>query len=117
MREHGVIQFIKLYNRLRARRNDVLLWGDEIEYMIVKFDAENSKAVLSLKATAVIKTLEDEEKAMGAESRTAWRPEYGEWMVEAVPSMPYGNFTRTILTVEENIRLRQQQNPVSAVGG
>eukprot|EP00946_MAST-07B_sp_MAST-7B-sp1_P004263 g4263.t1 len=77
--------------------------------MIVKFDAENSKAVLSLKATAVIKTLEDEEKSMGAASRTAWRPEYGEWMVEAVPSMPYSNFTRTILTVEENIRLRQQR--------
>jgi glutamate--cysteine ligase catalytic subunit len=77
--------------------------------MLVKFDADTGKAVLALKATPVIKALEDEEKAMGPESRTAWRPEYGEWMVEAVPSMPYGNFTRTILTVEQNIRLRQQR--------
>ncbi len=77
--------------------------------MIVKFNADTGKAVLSLKATPVIKALEDQERAMGDESRTAWRPEYGEWMVEAVPSMPYGNFTRTILTVEQNILLRQQR--------
>ena len=109
VRKHGVIQFVKLFNRLKSRRNDILLWGDEIEYMIVKFDAETGKAVVSLKASSVIKVLEEQEKALGHASKTAWRPEYGEWMIEAVPSMPYGNFTSTILGVEQNMRLRQQR--------
>ena len=109
VREHGVLQFINLYNSTIQRTNDVLLWGDEIEYMIVKFDKKTNKAVLSLKATAVIATLEEEEAAMGDKSETAWRPEYGEWMVEAVPSNPYGGFTRSLLDVERNIRLRQQR--------
>ena len=99
VRQHGVTQFINLYQKMLNRSNDVLLWGDEIEYMIVKFDETTGKAVLSLKATPVIEHLEAEEKAMGSKSETAWRPEYGEWMVEAVPSNPYGGYTLSLQDV------------------
>jgi len=109
VREHGVLQFINLYKSMLTRSNDVLLWGDEIEYMIVKFDQATGKATLSLKATSVIEALEAEEAAMGSKSETAWRPEYGEWMVEAVPSNPYGGYTVSLQDVERNIRLRQQR--------
>lgn len=30
VREHGVQQFIQLYERLKDRRNDCLKWGDEV---------------------------------------------------------------------------------------
>ena len=109
VRKHGVLQFINLYNATIKKTNDVLLWGDEIEYMFIKFNKETNKAVLSLKASAVIATLENEEVALGNKSETAWRPEYGEWMVEAVPSKPYGGFTRSLLNVERNIKLRQKR--------
>jgi glutamate--cysteine ligase catalytic subunit len=109
VRQHGVTQFINLYQKMLNRSNDVLLWGDEIEYMIVKFDETTGKAVLSLKATPVIEHLEAEEKALGSKSETAWRPEYGEWMVEAVPSNPYGGYTLSLQDVERNIQLRQQR--------
>ena len=42
-------QFIHLYRKLEKRRGDVLKWGDEVEYIIVKFDRENKKAQLALK--------------------------------------------------------------------
>ena len=31
VREHGVLQFISTYDRVRDIRNDELLWGDELE--------------------------------------------------------------------------------------
>ncbi len=36
VRKHGVTQFISLYERLKDRKGDVLKWGDEVEYFIVK---------------------------------------------------------------------------------
>jgi glutamate--cysteine ligase catalytic subunit len=30
VRQHGVVQFINLYKRLRDRQGDVLKWGDEV---------------------------------------------------------------------------------------
>lgn len=30
VRQHGVVQFIKLYHRLKDRQNDCLKWGDEV---------------------------------------------------------------------------------------
>lgn len=36
VREHGIIQFINLYRRLKDRHGDILKWGDEViyEYLI-----------------------------------------------------------------------------------
>ena len=30
VREHGVAQFIRLFNSVKGRTNDVLKWGDEV---------------------------------------------------------------------------------------
>ena len=35
VRQHGVVQFINLYKRLRDRQGDVLKWGDEVRSNIV----------------------------------------------------------------------------------
>jgi glutamate--cysteine ligase catalytic subunit len=39
VRRFGVLQFISAYERCKDYSGDVLLWGDEIEYAIVKLDA------------------------------------------------------------------------------
>ncbi|PSN53525.1 Glutamate--cysteine ligase [Blattella germanica] len=36
VRQHGVVQFINLYKRLRDRQGDVLKWGDEMYFSTVK---------------------------------------------------------------------------------
>lgn len=61
MRQHGIQQFINLYARLKDRQGDVLKWGDEIEYMIVRFDHENKKAQVSLRAEDILTKLNEEE--------------------------------------------------------
>lgn len=35
VREHGIIQFINLYKRLRDRQGDVLKWGDEVLFIFI----------------------------------------------------------------------------------
>lgn len=47
VREHGVTQFINLYKRLKDRQGDVLKWGDEVEYILVKFNDEKQEAKVS----------------------------------------------------------------------
>ena len=46
---------------MKDRKNDKLLWGDEIEYMILKFDHSKKKVYIALRAKEVIGTLEAEE--------------------------------------------------------
>ena len=31
IRLHGVLQFLETFKRVSERKNDVLLWGDEVE--------------------------------------------------------------------------------------
>lgn len=49
IKEHGIMQFLAIYN---ARKNDgkeKLLWGDEIEYLVVKCDPEKKTIKLTLR--------------------------------------------------------------------
>ena len=43
VKQHGLTQFIHMYNRLKHRTGDQLRWGDEIEYVILKIDDHNKK--------------------------------------------------------------------------
>ncbi len=36
VREHGILQFIHVYNSNKNRSNEKLLWGEELEYHVLK---------------------------------------------------------------------------------
>jgi glutamate--cysteine ligase catalytic subunit len=108
IREHGVIQFLNLYDRLKDR-TDVLRWGDEIEYMIIKRDDQQKKVYLSLRAKEILDELVKEEteynKAVEKDPNTkppvaSWKPEYGRYMLEGTPFFP---FEQSFLQCEENM--------------
>ncbi|XP_024943932.1 glutamate--cysteine ligase catalytic subunit isoform X2 [Cephus cinctus] len=61
VRKHGVIQFINLYKILRDRQGDVLKWGDEVEYILVKFDDDKKTAKVSLRAEEILGVLNAKE--------------------------------------------------------
>ncbi|OAF64103.1 hypothetical protein A3Q56_08192, partial [Intoshia linei] len=65
----GIKQFIHQYNKLKHRRNDKMYWGDEIEYMIVRFDNKNRKAQLSLKSPEIIKYFGNIEQKCAAKGK------------------------------------------------
>ncbi|XP_052763772.1 glutamate--cysteine ligase catalytic subunit-like [Mya arenaria] len=109
VRKHGIIQFINEFKRLRNRTKDVLYWGDEVEYMLVKLDHENKTAKLSLKAESVLQTLQQVEKDHPDDHPTTWRPEYASYMVEGTPGKPYGGLMAHFNLVEANMRRRRME--------
>lgn len=62
VRKHGVQQFIHLYRKLETRKGDVLKWGDEVEYVLVKMDDETKSAKLLLTADDFLNKLQEPEK-------------------------------------------------------
>ncbi|KAL8277979.1 hypothetical protein RQP46_009611 [Phenoliferia psychrophenolica] len=114
VREHGIDQFLKIWHRLKDRTGDVLLWGDEIEYMVISYDDENKNARLSLRQTEILVDLQqDAERRMkempGREACIpVFHPEYGRYMLESTPGMPYGATLEDLLSVEGNMSFRRK---------
>ncbi|CAF0788269.1 unnamed protein product [Rotaria sordida] len=109
VREHGVEQFINTYKELKDRRNDSLQWGDEVEFMIIRFDHEKKKVHLLLKAHEILPILMEPENQNPDDCTTLWRPEYADYMIEGTPGKPYGYLPVHFNMVEANMRLRRQQ--------
>lgn len=85
VREHGIEQFIHSFNRVKERQGDVLRWGDEIEYMLVKFDHEKRRVRVSLRGADILTTLmAKEDKVDPTKNEFLWRPEYAAYMLEGL---------------------------------
>ena len=111
MREHGIAQFIHLYNRIKDIEGDRLLWGDEVEYAIFKLDAERGTVKLSLRGAEILAGLQEGERSvpvgLGHGQQCNWVPEWGSWMVEGTPGVPYSGYATDLLLVEKNMRTRR----------
>ncbi|KAJ8734851.1 hypothetical protein PYW08_014101 [Mythimna loreyi] len=109
VRQHGIEQFINLYVKLQERTGDVLKWGDEVEYIIVKFDDENERATVSLRANELLPRLQEPELKDPQNVKSLWRPEYGAYMVEGTPGRPYGGLLAHFNIVEANMQYRRAE--------
>lgn len=113
VRTHGVLQFISILRGMEDSTGDELLWGDEIEYHILATNASAKTVRLSLRAPEVLAQLSAKEQMLGRRDgfgeACAWHPEYGAWMVEGTPRIPYGGFTSDLCRVEPNMRLRRKR--------
>ena len=85
VRKHGVQQFIRLYKKLENRRGDVLKWGDEVEYNLVKVDHDNSKVSLLLRADPMLKVLQKRQNEGEKGLDATWHPEFAAYMIEGTP--------------------------------
>ncbi|KAF9996985.1 hypothetical protein BGZ65_007429, partial [Modicella reniformis] len=114
VRAHGIIQFLNLWAATKDSQKDCLLWGDEIEYMVVDMDDDNKRAKLSLRVWEILQELtneEEEAKTNPAKKllvNSSWHPEYGRYMLEGTPGEPYMGLPRDLLAVEGNMKLRRQ---------
>lgn len=111
IRKHGIQQFLHLYKRLKDRRNDTFLWGDEVEYMVCKVDAEGKKIRLKLNAHEKLEALQklnEEERDVCGRPLSNFIPEYGGYMLEATPGGPYGCTRDHYRAVEGNMKFRRE---------
>ncbi|KAJ3412540.1 hypothetical protein HDV05_000621 [Chytridiales sp. JEL 0842] len=110
VRKHGIIQFINIWNKVKKRRRDHLLWGDEVEYIVLYLDEEKKTAKVSLHghdALEKLQALENKAIAAGETFPSSWKPEYGRYMLEGTPGSPYGSTLEDLLNVEPNMRERR----------
>ncbi|KAF7271477.1 glutamate--cysteine ligase [Rhynchophorus ferrugineus] len=109
VREHGINQFINIYKKLKERKGDILKWGDEIEYIIVKFQHEKKEAKVSLRAEEMLAILNEREYQSPDTVKVLWRPEFAAYMIEGTPGKPYGGTLAHFNVVESNMRMRRQE--------
>jgi len=62
VREWGIEQLLAIWNQAKGKENDSLLWGDEIEYLVVNFDDAERKVKLSLRQADILRALAEDEK-------------------------------------------------------
>lgn len=112
IRRRGVKQFITLYRRVEHCTGAELLWGDELEYGVMKLEGSGAERTVkvSLRAPELLEQLvvcegDDPRRHDGC----AWHAEYGRWMVEATPRQPFGGYSTELLRVERSMRLRRQR--------
>ncbi|CAN6618110.1 glutamate--cysteine ligase [Trichomonascus vanleenenianus] len=108
VRTHGIEQLINIYNRTKDIKGDKLLWGDEIESMVVEIDDEAKTAKLSLRQAQILDELAKAEKDGSlSEHNVSFHPEFGRFMLEATPARPFSGDFAELLEVEPNMMKRR----------
>lgn len=110
VRTNGITQLINIFNQHGKRENDVFLWGDEVEYMLVDVNQDDHTARLSIDKDYIINDLNDPDKLLPVADakNVSYHPEYGRFMIESTPARPYdGNSLLDYLYVEKNMKDRR----------
>jgi len=83
--------------------------------MIVKFDDENKRTQVSLRAEDLLNIMDIREEEEGEKRSVLWRPEFAAYMIEGTPGSPYGDnmhgqgLLSNFNQVEPNMRLRRAE--------
>lgn len=123
VRSWGIQQLLAIWRNAKGKERDALLWGDEIEYLVVCYDENNRKVRLSLRQADILAALANDEKLLqhgggvadlkagDAEAQEnpapVFHPEFGRFMLEATPGKPWGIGFKDLLDVEPNMKSRR----------
>jgi len=113
VREHGIEQFLAMWEKVKDLESAELKWGDELEYSILTIDEEAGTVKCKLRGAEILAELNKIEEELATHSEEdekaicSWVPEYGAWMVEGTPAVPYSGFASDLLSVEKNMRKRR----------
>lgn len=106
-RRRGIEQFIRLFTCFKSRNDDAFKFGDEIEFSLVRFDHERKRVYLLRRADELLKQLKPVDRH--SETECEWSPEFGNYMLEAMPARPYEADLVSLLKIEPNMRKRREQ--------
>lgn len=122
VRSWGIKQLLALWERNKNKDQAALLWGDEVEYLVVAFDDPAKKVRLSLRQADILASLAHDEELQeqgGAapavkdiergpkDKLPIFHPEFGRFMLESTPGRPWGIDFKDLLDVEPNMKLRR----------
>ncbi|KAI4861628.1 GCS-domain-containing protein [Hypoxylon rubiginosum] len=123
VREWGIKQLLEIWNKAKHKERDAMLWGDEIEYLVVKYSKDDPKVLLSLRQADILKALAADEElsdkggcvpalqeleSQRANPLPVFHPEFGRFMLEATPGKPWGIGFKELLGVETDMKNRRR---------
>lgn len=62
--ENSRQQLLATWRRAKGKERDALLWGDEIEYLVVTYDDDKRQVRLSLRQADILEALASDEKLL-----------------------------------------------------
>ncbi|ESZ96851.1 glutamate-cysteine ligase catalytic subunit [Sclerotinia borealis F-4128] len=123
VREWGIHQLLAIWNRAKGKERDALLWGDEVEYLVVNYKDGDEKVTLSLRQADILTALAQDEELctnggcvpalqdvtnIKGSALPVFHPEFGRFMLEATPGRPWGIGFKDLLDVEPNMKWRRK---------
>eukprot|EP00923_Selenidium_pygospionis_P042682 GHVN01073714.1.p2 GENE.GHVN01073714.1~~GHVN01073714.1.p2 ORF type:complete len:858 (-),score=136.27 GHVN01073714.1:62-2635(-) len=112
VKTHGIEQFLHLWKVNKDRIDLSLKWGDEVEYTLVEFDQARQRVALWSGADVILEELMVRENLrvhFDGTKASDWRPEMASHMVEALPDPPYKLNVKSLVVLEESMRLRRNK--------
>ena len=101
-KRHGLSQFICIYNCHKDRFIPLadLKWGEEMEYQLYVNDKKSCSMKLSNRGPEIIE--EFNKTKYSSQNEVLLMPEFGGWMIEAVPTKPYNSLidAKSLLSCE-----------------
>lgn len=87
-KRNGLLQFINIFNAHKDRhiQKQDLHWGEEMEYTLFMLDQSSKRVWLSAQGYDLISSFNQQN-----DPNIQLQPEFGNWMVEAVPKEPYNS--------------------------
>ncbi|KEQ87776.1 glutamate-cysteine ligase Gcs1 [Aureobasidium pullulans EXF-150] len=122
VREWGIEQLLATWRRAKGKERDALLWGDEIEYLVVTYDDDKRQVRLSLRQADILEALASDEKLLAqgggvdeiqrgsarpGKTAPVFHPEFGRFMLETTPGRPWGIDLKDLLDVEQDMKWRR----------
>ncbi|KAK2609282.1 glutamate--cysteine ligase [Conoideocrella luteorostrata] len=125
VREWGIKQLLEIWNKAKGKERDAMLWGDEVEYLVVTYTKDEQKVLLSLRQAQILEALASDQelakegcvpalqdgpttKSQSSSPLPVFHPEFGRFMLEATPGKPWGIGFKELLDVEPDMKLRRK---------
>ncbi|KAH6845126.1 glutamate-cysteine ligase-domain-containing protein [Chaetomium sp. MPI-CAGE-AT-0009] len=120
VRSWGIKQLLEIWNKAKGKERDAMLWGDEVEYLVVTYSEQDPKILLSLRQASILEALAcDKELSQkgsapngssphASQPLPVFHPEFGRFMLEATPGKPWGIEFKELLEVEPDMKLRRR---------
>lgn len=98
IKQHGIIQFLRLLKKFKGTVQNETFWGDEIEYHLLHLDKTAKTVKLQPNTEYMFNGMQHDIFGL--------QPEYGAWMIEIVPTKPY-KYDGDPNPVYENMKARR----------
>ncbi|CXI33220.1 gamma-glutamylcysteine synthetase [Plasmodium berghei] len=119
IRLYGILQFVHSYKCNKDRKDEHIMFGDEIEYIIIRNDDKLKEASALLCATDLIDEMMNLESGNDCQYGSHWTPEYSSFTIEGTPSVPFKFELNSSYFIEHCMKIRRNKlnNVLSGLRG